>query len=368
MASWNLLGMKAISAEAWGAIIVASIWFSCGCLVAGRVSLKRLSGLNQNRILLIAHGFTAIAVITVSVNGYLALRYYGNLAEFLASANEIYANRVMGDKAPSVPYLTYLALFSASVYSISIRESGVTLIKVLPLFILAIDAIINLGRSTVLATFLIYLAPFAISFFSYSFLKKLSVVGAIVILSGGFLVATNALRDARGGFEDYQLPESPTIEYLTELGIFRPSLYLYLTAPIVVLSETIVNEKKTPFGQVFNPIVRLFYRPFGIEMGNYEANYSIGFRESNTGTYLKDIYEDFGPTGLAVFPLLLGWIFTRLSMYSRQKAGITSSAILYNFVFAMIVFSPILNLIRTGPFLFALMVSIIILRFRIVRA
>ena len=121
-----------------------------------------------------------------------------------------------------------------------------------------------------------------------------------------------------------------------------------------MLSETIINndskELSIPFRHSMTPIARMILRPFDIEFPKYEKEVNIGFRNSNTGGYLKDIFLDFGILGIFFSSAILAFIFGRLfkrAIYTPNQMTIAWFAVFL----PLILMGPIINYLRTPYFL-----------------
>lgn len=89
----------------------------------------------------------------------------------------------------------------------------------------------------------------------------------------------------------------------------------------------------------------------------YSEFIDIGIREMNAGTYLKDVYIDFGLLGMVVFPYILG-VGTMLAYVSFRKRGSLLLLTLLSFLYVYLEMSAFMNLFRLGYYLIPLVATL----------
>jgi hypothetical protein len=327
---------------------------SRGANIAGNIYLNQTIDIRLLSLLLI------ISFLALCGNIYLAVSSHGTLALYFLSANMIYSDRVGGDGSVfhQIPYLTYLA-YICLCFACSNKQGKYNIsIIVYSAIILTIDGAFMFGRASILMTLIAMSAPMFLALYHAKFLKKLKLSILGVAFLALILFATNQLRSARGGMENYNVPNNPIIEFLLDVGIYTPSMYVYASAPIVVLNENVMNDVSTkaaiPFENSIAPVPRLFLRPFDIDISHYEESVDIGFRDSNTGGYLKDFYRDFGVFGVALSTAIIAFLFGGLfktAIHHQSQIAVAKFAVMLPLIFM----GPIINYLRTPYFLIGLM-------------
>jgi len=132
---------------------------------------------------------------------------------------------------------------------------------------------------------------------------------------------------------------------------------MYVAGPPVSFSESLDHDRESlgkgevPGMQTFAPIFRVLSRADIIDrVSYYEEFVALGTsRSMNVGTYLKDVYIDFGELGCVAFAYLFGilsmWIFHRATQrHSLSWIGLAM------FILVYITLSPQTNLMRLGYF------------------
>ena len=110
--------------------------------------------------------------------------------------------------------------------------------------------------------------------------------------------------------------------------IISPSLYLYLSSDVGVLSQYLRSEGTsypemdyTQFGQnTFLPVYN-FLSKFGFidRVSGYQRGYFIPMW-TNTGTYIRELHADFGITGILLGPYLIGLLITWIAFIPKLLA------------------------------------------------
>ena len=368
----NWLNLYPISGWAWTIMLMSSAAFAIGgltvALASRRPTEKRVTRevdsewsadterLVRKAILVLC----AAALVAVLYDWFQLLRTYGSVSNIILSSNTIYVNRITGvSSASSIPYLSSFALCASALAGVAIAKMRKwKLIYLLPLVVVAMDSVAAMGRTGILMALGLYVFP---SFMirgteirrRLPSLRRLVYVPLLLAVFAG----TNLLRDARGGIENYELPDSAVLTALESMGLFRPSLYMYVAGPPVSFSESLDHDRESlgkgevPGMQTFAPIFRVLSRADIIDrVSYYEEFVALGTsRSMNVGTYLKDVYIDFGELGCVAFAYLFGilsmWIFHRATQrHSLSWIGLAM------FILVYITLSPQTNLMRLGYF------------------
>jgi len=170
------------------------------------------------------------------------------------------------------------------------------------------------------------LVEFSFSFFLFRHLlnndisnkykfSKLNSIFATIILLVFFIGAASLVRVSRMSDKTENFTgASSTLMKTKENFIISPSVYLYLSSDIGVLSKYLSSEgEKTNIGQNTFLTVYTFLAKLDLveKPPIYQKYYKI-FAWTNTGTYLRELHADFGIAGVLLGPYLLGLLITWL--------------------------------------------------------
>ncbi|MDQ1772719.1 oligosaccharide repeat unit polymerase [Labilibaculum sp. A4] len=367
----DLMNIDSVNPTTYLIIFIGFFSMFCGFIASRSVRVNYNS--NANAILTSEVFYRLIFLLSTSVvliNATLMILKYGGVAFIISNANALYGDRIAGEYRLAIPFLGSLDLIVCALGGFHLVNTKKTIGSILyfcllPLFIIILDSAINLGRATILIGFFVYGSSFFYSSYKKgNFKLRINVrqvlIFSIVLMGIWFLLIV--IRDVRGGYENYRFKkELPVIQELDELGLFRPSIYLYFVSPIAVLDNSIDYDFDDrvwiPFKETFAPIVRILAKPFGIEVERYEADVDIGIRKVNTGTMLKDFYMDLHLPGVIVLCFMLGFIFHRLTKLWIVK---DSYIVELSLISAYLLMSIFVNLFRSGQFLFPLVFFLVI--------
>jgi len=374
----NLMSIDPVRLKTYAIITTAILFIIIGAFVGSMtyfpIKTKSFNGRKKNNDNLLSIRFYyELLIVSGSViiyNTIILLTKYGGITIFLANANKLYAERISGDYVLTIPYLGSLAFVSCSLggYHLSKHKKNfknILLYFLLPIFLIIIDSATILGRADIIISFFLFFSSYLYSNYktkNYQIKiinKQLFYFMVINVVLWSLLIQ---FRDIRGGYENYHFKKKiPAIEFLEQKDLFRPSMYLYFVSPIAVFDNTIghnFNDRTWfPGKETFAPIIRLLGKPFNIEVERYEASVSIGIREANTGTMLKDFYMDFGILGMLIMCLILGFIFYRTTKkwYKNDTFVIELSFLSTYFLMSIFV-----NLFRLGQFMIPLLLILVL--------
>ncbi len=290
----------------------------CNCVNFSNIFIDKGKALKISIII-----FGLIGLFGALQHWEVLLNLYGTVPNILIHLSKIYKMRIAGEIEGVIPYLSvasYISIFLAGIYSAYKRRF--TLISVLPFTAFILKGIANVGRQGILYGFLEYFLTFFIfkSFLNFKakeenkdFLKRRNyiTVVSLVTLTLIFLFSALFIKDFRGNDENY-IGETRTINVLKKGGIITPSLYLYVSGHVGVLNKFLFEESESArFGEnTFQFIYNILAKIGFVERPNsYQKGYYIPMW-TNTGTYLRELYVDFGVLGVYVVPYLMGLLIT----------------------------------------------------------
>jgi oligosaccharide repeat unit polymerase len=322
----NFLRYYELSTETWLVIISALFSFIAGILLIKTTFTARE---NEKKKTLSIVDYTTIFKYLVIVFGIIGLvdalqhwsvlfRMYGSLPGIFLNANEIYRLRIEQKIPGLIPYLvafSYAAIFFAAIYSAC--KGRITLISLLPIVGVVLKEVANVGRAGIMLAFLIYLLTY---FFARNILKEkaikdkrrrkfqiLGVVTVVVILIAG----ATLIRSIRGTYENFA--GASKVLSKTRGGLFiTPSIYLYFSAHVGVLNQFLKDQNVNKnIGE--NTFLTAYSVLSKFDLVERPSDYQKGYRIPlwiNTGTYLREVIEDFGYVSIFLFPFILGLIST----------------------------------------------------------
>jgi oligosaccharide repeat unit polymerase len=284
---------------------------------------------------------------------------YGSIAGVFLNANEIYRLRIE-EKIPGIiPYINafgYAGVFFAAVYSA--YKGKITLISLLPLMAVVIKEVANVGRAGIMVALISY----SITYFftrnvvrSNEKIKKekkkwgRQIAGFIIVLI--ILIAgASVVRSVRGTYESFA--GATKVLSKTRGGLLiTPSIYLYFSAHVGVLNQFLIDEEVDKgFGE--NTLLTVYSILSKFDLVERPSDYQEGYRIpmwTNTGTYLREIIEDFGYAGLFLFPFLLG-ILAAYFWYRLQDKKDMISLVLLTYTSIIIGYSYVVMVTRLGLF------------------
>jgi oligosaccharide repeat unit polymerase len=170
------------------------------------------------------------------------------------------------------------------------------------------------------------------------------VAGSVAMMLIGTFVAVSAIRHLNVEFAGI----TPKLEEISEYVPFFPSVYSNFSATPVAFSLYLATPEQQKEGfwgmYTFAPIFRFLSRlGFPCAVPAHEENYYTPV-PMNTSTYLKNVYSDFGPAGIATFPFVLG---ACLALLITRASGTLGLALLAN-LFVLAVFAFAFNFMLLG--------------------
>jgi oligosaccharide repeat unit polymerase len=380
----KLMQFSELSSLTWMAVAAAYFSFVCGVLLVylarQRYSLKYLqlpSRLHQYEIFSDGGHTVQRAIILISIIGILSaiqqwfilIKMYGSLPAIFLNANEVYRLRVEGKiegVIPYIPSISFVGVFLSGVYVANTRK--ITLVSMLPIFAVILKELANFGRADMMSALFLFTSSFIL--FKYSLpsegtkiLKsKIKVIVTVSIIFTLIIAGAGLVRSTRGTIESF----SASSQKLNELkGNFfiTPSLYLYACSHIGVLNKYLEldYDNRNFLGEItFQPIYN-FLSKFGVVRHPpfYDKGYYIPMW-TNTGTYLKPLFEDFGPLGIYLGPFSLG-LFASLLWFNFFEKKSLISLIYLSYFYVLIMFSFLTMFSRSGIWLIGLLLTHIII-------
>ncbi|MDP2363205.1 MAG: O-antigen polymerase, partial [Ignavibacteria bacterium] len=265
--------------------------------------------------------FSVLSLYSAIEFWMVLINRFGSIPAVLLNAKVIYRLNISGELIGTTPYIYLFAtvpVFFAGIYAA--YKGRFTLLTFIPLISIIIKETGGGGR----AGMLIALIEFAFSFFLFRHLlnndfsnrfkfSKVNILIAPIILIALFILGSSLVRITRGS-EASENISGATRELRQTKGniIISPSVYLYASCDIGVLSKYLISEgDNTGFGQnTFMPFYLILAKYNIIKRpSEYQRGYFIPMW-ANTGTYLRELHADFGIIGIFFGPFLIGLLIT----------------------------------------------------------
>lgn len=258
----------------------------------------------------------------------------GLLGAILINGNDLYHARFDNPSLLGLSYLSACAPAACSLAGMYTALKGrLTLTALMPMALVSCAGILLMARAQIVLGLIWFLTAFVCTPRKSVVIKRwqsiLSLAIAISFLMAGFSVV-NA---NRGLMTDYQM--SPQMSYIAEDYPVVLPMSFYFSGPVVGFSEYIKHPDphfySFPGMFTFAPVLRAL----GIPVPFYEENYYTP-REINLMTWLKNIYSDFGPLGIILFPAFLSAVITGLYVRTDYSPW---RIVLLSHLFVIVIFS-----------------------------
>ncbi len=322
--------------QAWFIIIIGFTSFFMGSLVvvfARKVFQKDFAGTNKNvtisflsdngkalKYALVIISF--IALLGAIQNWLVLIKGFGSIEGVLVHANLVYSMRIRNEIPGQIPYISgfgFAGIVLAGIYSG--YKNKITLISLIPFIAVVLKSLSSFGRVGMLMALVQFVGSFLFVRYALSKQKsqkkeiKLSsfkTIASVVVAIVLIVASASLVKVFRHTYENFKSASGALRSTKSDI-VISPSIYLYLSSHVGVLSEYLKEgtEKNKYWGEnTFAPIYN-FLAKFKLnkEVSIYLKNYFIPMG-TNTATYLKEIHADFGNWGVFIFPFLLGLLAT----------------------------------------------------------
>jgi oligosaccharide repeat unit polymerase len=374
-----------ISLLTWFIIYTAFFLFLAGILivVAGRIhSGKQVITGNINsadpkiltaffydggaRIRYLILIFSVIGIFSGLQHWSVLIAKHGSIGGVLLAAGDIYRQRVEGDVPGVIPYLYILAYCAVILSGFYTAYHGkLSLYSILPIIAVIIKEMAIIGRAGIFFGLLEFITAFflfrhILSKYKITKLSRTHIVFTGVVILSLAIVSSAVVKQFRGQFESYK-SSSQTLRDLKDNPLVSPSIYLYLSSDIGVLTQYFEQmSENVPVGQ--NTLLPVYNVLSKFDLVEHPRFYPKGYfipMWSNSATYLRDIHADFGSAGLFLVPFLLGLLTTYFWYRYQDRGGMVDLTILI-FLFLIIEETMFYFITRSIVWMFSLFVLLLI--------
>ncbi len=378
----KLLSYYDISLETWFVILGAYVSFLFGIITifAARGINRENTGtpfkdikIHQSGKILkyLALFFSLVGLLGAIQTWMVLFHMFGSLPKILLSGNTIYTLRVAGEIPGVIPYLvafSLIGLFFSGIYT-AVRNKF-SLISFIPVIAIILKSIADFSRIQMLLGFSEFIAT--VILFRYLLISKkdnkekllgkrliLGVIIIVILIVSG----ATAVKTFRGSMESYK-GTSTALKQTKSDVIISPSIYLYLSSNIGVLNKFLLeNNEEASFGEnTFTPIYNF--------LSKFDLAKNVSFNErgyfipmwTNSATYLRELYADYGTVGIFLVPYLLGLLTTFCWIKFYYEFNLKYFSLLV-YLFSLISLSWFSSMTKGGNWLISLLILVLMMPF-----
>lgn len=371
----KLIRYQDITTEVWMLILLAYLSFLLGTLTvyfgkklnfSGNVDSSIIIWSNDNskniRNLILIFGI--IGLLVIIQNWVVLLNKFGSVKSVLLNASLVYRMRIERTIEGQIPYFftfSYVSLFFAAVYSAI--KNKISLYTILPFTGVILKEVSQSARTGILSAFFLFITTFFIYRYFYQNKKKYIsskkvIIGFFVIFLFIFLVAT-LVKITRVTNERFK-GATTELNELERNAFVSPSIYLYLSGHIGTLNKVILAEERSKL--FAEKTLTMFYSTISkFDIVKRPKDYDKGYLIPtwiNTGTYLREIYMDYGYAGLVIVPFLLG-LFCTIYWYKFLSSGSLLHLSILSHLYIIVGFSFVIFVVRLSTWVFTIIILLI---------
>lgn len=368
----RLIQYYEISTEAWFYIGISWFMLSLGTFVVvfSRAVTHKSGSVPEIKedtksYLTINPKFLTRAIILFSIASIVAIIYqlvyivrtFGGIGAAIINANLLYRLRVEGELS-GIPYLGSFPLVTcclAGIYTALRRRFN--FLSILPFVLVGLHGMVVMGRTDiVIAAALFLTALLHTPHERFITRKTIFALILVAILAVGTFAFISSARRLFTQFKQ----ETQDMAALRNRLMFLPSFYFYLTAPPVAFSEylSVGEEKFFPGSYTFKPVFNILTKVGLADPLPLFNQYLSTPEPINAGTYLRELYADFGPFGVVIFPFVLGIILTSLCLQIKHCPTVTKIVILAH-LSAIVWLSWDINIMKLGQWAVSFVVCLL---------
>lgn len=374
----KLIRYQEIQSFAWWLILLAFVSFVLGTLTGYSArALKEYSenniahsqnfwlSDNQNLLKFLILFFGIIGLLTVVQNWIVLLNEFGSIQRVLLNASLVYRMRIERTIEGQIPYLftfSYVSLFFAAIYS-AIRNK-ISILVIIPFLGVILKEISQSSRAGILNAFFLFLSAFLIFRYFYQFKKKIKfsnrkLVTGFIFVAILLYLSTTLIRVTRITNEKFK-GATTELNELESNAIISPSLYLYFSGQIGTFNKVISYEERS---QLFaeKTLTMLYGTISKFDLVKRPKDHDKGYFIPvwiNTGTFLREIFMDYGYYGIIIVPFFLGLLCT-IYWFKFFETGSLFSLTILSHLYVIVGFSFVIFVVRLSTWVFPIVILII---------
>jgi oligosaccharide repeat unit polymerase len=314
---------------AWAIFVISSLTIR-NFYSAKEAPIEKPRKANSRLITIVLTGLIVVGTIGTLQHWMVLIRTFGGVKSVIINGNLVYSALRSESGIPGMwPYIDSVTLSADFFggYFAGLRQRPV-LLGIVPIFVELAEAISGFGRARLVIGTVLWGSAFFLPHLKrakmgrHGLIKRAILITLIITI---FAFGMEFVRSFRGARETFS-GETTALSHVRGIGFITPSIYLYLSSDVAVLNKFLDYEfagkvEHTPVGgNTLGPFFR-FFAKFGIvdPMPAYQKFYAVPVG-TNTGSYLRELYADWGILGTLVAVYLLGaltsWAF---EVYHRKK-------------------------------------------------
>lgn len=265
--------------------------------------------------------FSLIGLFVALHRWYILIERFGSVQDVIINAAVVYRLNVQGEIKefiPILPSFIYIGVFLSGIYTA--YKGKFSFLSFFPILTIILKELTYFGRGEMLFSSMEFVFAFILfrQLLSndgkkrFKFSKSNAFVATIFFLAL-LITASSFVRVSRSTKENY-VGTSRALKQLNDNFLFSPSVYLYISSDVGVLSKYLELEKENnSIGQnSFRFVYDLLSKFEIVEKPDFFPRGYFIPMWTNSGTYIRDIHADFGITGVLLIPFLLGVVITWL--------------------------------------------------------
>ena len=315
--------------------VLAFLGFRFGSIIRPKnlSFMKEMDKKRMEKTILIISFLSMLAIIP---NTFFLIRKYG--FNLLSKTSQIYYDNFNGNAPPNIPYLSALAQLGCVLSGIYFSYYKFKPVIVLPV-VLSMLAILPSGsRGGLILTVFFCVLPLCLKkrkILRLQLSKKqqkkkkrriILLIVAIVLLFVALTISRSVQLDPN--IYQYMSKNMSSIARVAP-AVFK--LYQYFASPIGVLNAYLQHPDFYFGGNTFGPLYNIINKLGGsLQYNRYQKFYNIPI-ETNVGTWIRELCEDFGYIGMfamvLLFSLLVGFYEHRAVKYQNRDDIIMASVL-----------------------------------------
>jgi oligosaccharide repeat unit polymerase len=324
--------------------------------------------LNNSKILKYTIIITGLIGLYGAITNWLVLlNKFGSISNVMIYANVVYKARVSGslDFLPYFTSFSYVSIFFCGLYVA--KRNRFSFFLLIPFVAVVLTGLSNMGRAGML--FALFEFSCVVIFVKYTFKKnelrirkdRKKLVITFISLLLLLVVGATLVKSLRNPGGEKFRGSTNTLNNLEVAGVITPSIYLYLSANVVVLNEYLkLQEETASWGQnTFLPVYNLLSKFKVVQRPETYMRFYFTPVYTNTATFLRDLLVDFGVSGILMIPYFLGLLLTFLWFKFFSNSSVLLLVILV-YLYVIMLFSFLMMYTRSGDWTFSLLILLLI--------
>lgn len=352
---------------AWAIFIISSLtirkFYSAGA-VSQHGSVYRY---NDNVIFALLIVLTFIGAAGTYQHWTKLIQLFGSVQNAIISGNLVYSITRTGGIPGAWPYVDSVSLAASLLGGYYVGSRGkYAFVGIIPFITELMEAVYAAGRANFIIAAVLWGTAFFLSQAKRKSTNRRALRRQLVFLTSIiaiFVFGMEFVRSFRGVKESFT-GESQSLSRINTVGFITPSIYLYLSSDVAVLNKFLnydfegKGENQIAGANTLSPIYRVLSK---FDLTTYPPQsqkfYTVPVG-TNTGTYLRELYADWGVGGTLLIVYILGVLCSvTFEAYQRTKS-LTLLAVLAH-LYVLVFYTFAVQLTRLSPWIVSLIFAVI---------